>query len=86
MEKKRRHLNINYRDRKIWQQINFKKELPESFKEKLSEAKSYLLKDDVLKISSAMEIVEAPKNAIIIFLLIENDKNLLIFGSHVDCL
>ena len=37
--------------------------------------KSYSLKDDVLKISSAMEIVEAPKNAIIIFLLIENDKN-----------
>ena len=48
--------------------------------------KSYSLKDDVLKISSAMEIVEAPKNAIIIFLLIENDKNLLIFGSHFDCL
>ena len=42
--KKRRHLNINYRDRKIWQQINFKKELPESFKKKLSEAESYLLK------------------------------------------
>ena len=42
--KKRRHLNINYRDRKIWQQINFKKELPDSFKEKLSKAESYLLK------------------------------------------
>ena len=42
--KKRRHLNINYRDRKIWQQINFKKELPISLKEKLSRAESYLLK------------------------------------------
>ena len=42
--KKRRHLNINYRDRKIWQQINFKKELPDSLKEKFSVAEKYLLK------------------------------------------
>ena len=44
MEKKRRHLNINYRDRKIWQQINFKKEIPISLKKNLSLAESYLLK------------------------------------------
>ena len=42
--KKRRHLNINYRDRKVCQQINFKKEMPEDFAEKLSEAEKYLLK------------------------------------------
>ena len=42
--KKRRHLNINYRERKIWQQINFKKELPDSLKEKFSVAEKYLLK------------------------------------------
>lgn len=42
--KKRRHLNINYRDRKIWQQINFKKELNEDFKKKLSLPELYLLK------------------------------------------
>ena len=42
--KKRRHLNINYRDRKIWQQINFKKDLDENYKNQLSKAESYLLK------------------------------------------
>lgn len=42
--KKRRHLNINYRDRKIWQQINFKKELSENLKNDFSTAEKYLLK------------------------------------------
>ena len=42
--KKRRHLNINYRDRKIWQQINFKKELPDELKNNFSMAEKYLLK------------------------------------------
>jgi hypothetical protein len=42
--KKRRHLNINYRDRKIWQQINFKKDLSEKLKNEMSEAELYLLK------------------------------------------
>jgi len=42
--KKRRHININYRDRIIWQQINFKKELSNIFKNKLSNAEKYLLK------------------------------------------
>ena len=42
--KKRRHLNINYRDRKIWQQINFKKELPDDLKNDFSDAEKYLLK------------------------------------------
>jgi len=42
--KKRRQLNINYRDRKIWQQINFKKELIESVRNELSYAELYLLK------------------------------------------
>mgnify|MGYP001235794721 FL=1 len=42
--KKRRHLNINYRDRIIWQQINFKKTLSEDCKNKFSEAEKYLLK------------------------------------------
>lgn len=42
--KPRRHLNINYRDRKIWQQINFKKDLPTEIIEQLSEAERYLLK------------------------------------------
>ena len=42
--KKRRHLNINYRDRKIWQQINFKKDLDENYKNQLSKAEAYLLK------------------------------------------
>ena len=41
---KRRHLNINYRDRKIWQQINFKKDLKENYKKRLNTAESYLLK------------------------------------------
>ena len=41
---KRRHLNINYRDRKIWQQINFKKDLKENYKKRLNKAESYLLK------------------------------------------
>jgi len=40
----RRHLNINYRDRKIWQQINFKKDLPSNVIDQLNEAESYLLK------------------------------------------
>ena len=42
--KKRRHLNINYRDRIIWQQINFKKEISEELKKKLSKPEKYLLK------------------------------------------
>ena len=42
--KKRRILNINYRDRKIWQQINFKKDLIDSVRNKLSYAELYLLK------------------------------------------
>ena len=42
--KKRRHLNINYRDRVIWQQINFKKELRKELKKEFSEAELYLLK------------------------------------------
>ena len=41
---KRRHLNINYRDRNIWQQINFKQELSNDLKDKLTEAEAYLLK------------------------------------------
>ena len=41
---KRRHLNINYRDRKVWQQINFKKDLNESYKKRLNKAEAYLLK------------------------------------------
>ena len=42
--KKRRILNISYRDRKIWQQINFKKDLIENVRNKLSYAELYLLK------------------------------------------
>ena len=42
--KKRRHLNINYRDRKIWQQINFKKEMSDDLKNSFSDAEKYLLK------------------------------------------
>lgn len=42
--KPRRHININYRDRKIWQQINFKKDLPQKIIDQLSEAERYLLK------------------------------------------
>jgi len=42
--KKRRHLNVNYRDVSIWQQINFKKELSENVRQKLSQAELYLLK------------------------------------------
>ena len=42
--KKRRHLNINYRDKNIWQQINFKKELSNELKMSMSEAELYLLK------------------------------------------
>lgn len=42
--RKRRHLNINYRDRRIWQQINFKKDLDDSYKKKMNKAESYLLK------------------------------------------
>lgn len=41
--KKRRHLNINYRDKYIWQQINFKKELSLDCKDKFNEAELYLL-------------------------------------------
>ena len=42
--KRRRHININYRSRNIWQQINFKKELPEKIKNSFSEDEKYLLK------------------------------------------
>ena len=42
--KPRRHLNVNYRSRKIWQQINFKKELSPHFINQLSDAERYLLK------------------------------------------
>ncbi len=42
--KKRRHLNINYRDRKIWQQIKFKKELSQTVKKDLIDSEKYLLK------------------------------------------
>lgn len=42
--KKRRHLNINYRDKNIWQQINFKKDLSNELKMSMSEAELYLLK------------------------------------------
>ncbi len=42
--KKRRHLNINYRDNNIWQQINFKKDLSAECKESFNEAELYLLK------------------------------------------
>ena len=33
-KKKRRHLNINYRDRIIWQQINFKKNFARRYERK----------------------------------------------------
>ena len=39
--KKRRHININYRSRKIWQQVNFKRVLPESIKNQMSEAELF---------------------------------------------
>ena len=42
--KKRRHLNINYRDRIVWQQINFKKTLSQDMKNQLNSAEKYLLK------------------------------------------
>tara|TARA_B100000959_G_C14876253_1_gene580540 strand:- start:264 stop:1205 length:942 start_codon:yes stop_codon:yes gene_type:complete len=42
--KNRRHLNIHYRNRKIWQQINFKKTIPNKLKYNLTPAESYLLK------------------------------------------
>lgn len=42
--KKRRHININYRSRKIWQQVNFKKLLSEVLKSQMSEAELFLLK------------------------------------------
>lgn len=42
--KKRRHLNINYRDRIIWQQINFKKTLPTQMKDELTYPEKYLLR------------------------------------------
>ena len=41
--KKRRHININYRSRKIWQQVNFKKDLLENLKKDMSEAELFLL-------------------------------------------
>ena len=44
MGKKRRHLNINYRDRKIWQQINFKRKNVDDLKNSFSDAEKYLLK------------------------------------------
>tara|TARA_B100000073_G_scaffold69415_1_gene51286 strand:+ start:778 stop:1701 length:924 start_codon:yes stop_codon:yes gene_type:complete len=42
--KKRRHININYRSRKIWQQVNFKKILPHDIKKDMSDAELFLLK------------------------------------------
>lgn len=41
--KKRRHININYRSKKIWQQVNFKKALSENIKNEMSEAELFLL-------------------------------------------
>ena len=41
---KRRHININYRSRKIWQQVNFKNVLDDNFKKEMSEAELFLLK------------------------------------------
>ena len=42
--KRRRQLNINYRDVNIWQQINFKKNLSKELFDSFTEAELYLLK------------------------------------------
>jgi len=41
--KRRRHINIHYRDRNIWQQIYFKKELSKKLLDSFTEAELYLL-------------------------------------------
>jgi len=42
--RKRRHLNINYRDRIIWQQTNFKKTLDKNFKNNYLKLRNICLK------------------------------------------
>ena len=42
--KKRRYVNIAYRNRKIWQHLNYKKELTEDFIKGLSPEEAFLLK------------------------------------------
>lgn len=42
--KKRRYVNIAYRNRKIWQHLNYKKELTQDFIKSLSPEEAYLLK------------------------------------------